>query len=200
MIFNTGSWKTLAPANALILGLKELDQEAQGANYRITHRHIYFAHCYKNQSGWKELLQRFVLGNGTLYDMEFLTFVCLHVLSTFSGLRLILNWLLFGLCLIVYNLQENGVRVAAFGRCAGFTGMAVGIQNWCHQFKEMVHQRQHQTPKQELMPALDYWSDFQATTQEIQRNLEQVSELAARSHGVITRTKPKVMVLGALGR
>ena len=75
-IVPAGSWKTLAPANTLILGLKELDEESQGpAHYPITHRHIYFAHCYKNQGGWKELLQRFVLGNGTLYDMEFLTFV-----------------------------------------------------------------------------------------------------------------------------
>lgn len=33
---------------------------------------IQFAHCYKGQSGWREVLARFHHGGGTLYDMEFL--------------------------------------------------------------------------------------------------------------------------------
>ncbi len=70
-----GSWRTLAPASAIILGLKELDTEDVIANYPLHHRHLYFGHCYKNQSGWKELLQRFVRGNGSLLDLEFLTYV-----------------------------------------------------------------------------------------------------------------------------
>ncbi len=31
-----------------------------------------FAHCYKNQDGWKDVLSRFVRGNGLLLDLEFL--------------------------------------------------------------------------------------------------------------------------------
>lgn len=31
-----------------------------------------FAHCFKDQGGWKEVLGRWPAGNGTLYDLEFL--------------------------------------------------------------------------------------------------------------------------------
>ena len=55
--------------DAVILGLKELPDEIPV----LQHRHIYFAHCYKNQSGWQEVLGRFVDGGGHLYDLEFLT-------------------------------------------------------------------------------------------------------------------------------
>lgn len=63
----TGTWKS-APANAFILGLKELPEDASLLN----HTHIYFAHCFKNQSGWQDLLKRFRDGKGNLLDLEFL--------------------------------------------------------------------------------------------------------------------------------
>jgi len=63
----TGSWEK-APYSAIILGLKELPE----ADTPLIHRHIYFAHCYKNQGGWKELLHRFISGEGMLWDLEFL--------------------------------------------------------------------------------------------------------------------------------
>ena len=31
-----------------------------------------FAHCYKQQGGWKDVLGRFEKGNGLLLDLEFL--------------------------------------------------------------------------------------------------------------------------------
>ena len=62
------SWKTDAPADALILGLKELEI----GDEPITHRHIHFAHVYKAQTGWQNMLSRFERGGGTLYDLEFL--------------------------------------------------------------------------------------------------------------------------------
>jgi len=31
-----------------------------------------FAHCFKQQAGWKQLLSRFDQGHGSLYDLEFL--------------------------------------------------------------------------------------------------------------------------------
>lgn len=62
-----GSWRQ-APKEAIIFGLKELPEE----EIPLIHRHIYFAHCYKNQRGWKDILNRFKEGNGTLYDLEFL--------------------------------------------------------------------------------------------------------------------------------
>lgn len=63
----SNSWKQ-APADAIIIGLKELEEE----NFPLIHRHIYFSHCYKGQEGANELLARFRQGNGKLYDLEFL--------------------------------------------------------------------------------------------------------------------------------
>ncbi len=63
-----GSWKS-APEDTIILGLKEL-QESDDA---LIHRHIHFAHVYKEQTGWKGMLSRFVQGGGSLYDIEYLT-------------------------------------------------------------------------------------------------------------------------------
>ena len=61
------SWKN-APPEALILGLKELEISEEP----ITHRHIHFAHVYKDQAGWQQVLSRFDRGGGALYDLEFL--------------------------------------------------------------------------------------------------------------------------------
>eukprot|EP00051_Salpingoeca_urceolata_P004670 m.66782 g.66782 ORF g.66782 m.66782 type:complete len:377 (-) comp13779_c0_seq2:147-1277(-) len=64
-----GTWQTEAPRDAYILGLKELPEDGSD----LKHKHIYFGHAYKNQGGWKDLLNRFNAGGGTLLDMEFLT-------------------------------------------------------------------------------------------------------------------------------
>ncbi|EEB07301.1 saccharopine dehydrogenase Lys3 [Schizosaccharomyces japonicus yFS275] len=63
-----GSWRN-APKDAYILGLKELPENDDSP---LHHTHIQFAHCYKNQEGWRDVLSRFPAGNGTLYDLEFL--------------------------------------------------------------------------------------------------------------------------------
>ncbi|ODQ78599.1 hypothetical protein BABINDRAFT_39323 [Babjeviella inositovora NRRL Y-12698] len=63
-----GSWKK-APVDRIILGLKELPENE---TFPLVHEHIQFAHCYKNQGGWEDVLRRFPEGNGTLYDIEFL--------------------------------------------------------------------------------------------------------------------------------
>lgn len=57
-----------------------------------------FAHCYKQQGGWVDTLDRWQAGqpSGMLYDLEFLQ-------------------------------DERGRRVAAFGYHAGFAGAAVGL-------------------------------------------------------------------------
>jgi saccharopine dehydrogenase (NAD+, L-lysine forming) len=63
------SWRTDAPKDAYIVGLKELPENDDSP---LVHQHIFFAHCFKNQGGWKELLHRFDAGNGTILDLEFL--------------------------------------------------------------------------------------------------------------------------------
>ena len=57
-----------APLDTPIIGLKELPV----AKDPLPHTHIQFAHCYKEQGGWAEVLDRFHQGGGTLYDLEFL--------------------------------------------------------------------------------------------------------------------------------
>ncbi|KAI8450315.1 ubiquitin thiolesterase [Phakopsora pachyrhizi] len=87
------SWPQ-APAEAMIIGLKELPPNDSSP---LTHTHIMFGHCYKQQAGYKEILNRFKSGNGTLLDLEFL------------------------------QDPTTKRRVAAFGFHAGFNGSAVGL-------------------------------------------------------------------------
>lgn len=63
-----GSWVD-APTDHVIVGLKELPED----KFALKHTHVQFAHCYKNQGGWEEVLSRFPQGGGTLLDLEFLT-------------------------------------------------------------------------------------------------------------------------------
>jgi saccharopine dehydrogenase (NADP+, L-glutamate forming) len=66
-IVEHGTWTT-APHDAVILGIKELPT----ATTPLVHRHVYFAHCFKEQAGARAVLQRFVDGGGTLFDLEYL--------------------------------------------------------------------------------------------------------------------------------
>lgn len=63
-----GSWVG-APADAYVVGLKELPDEP----YALRHRHVFFGHAYKGQPGARRLLRRFAAGGGTLLDLEYLT-------------------------------------------------------------------------------------------------------------------------------
>lgn len=62
-----GSWVN-APLDAIIFGLKELPE----GTFPLVHTHIYFAHCFKEQTGWKDLMRRFAAGDGRVLDLEFL--------------------------------------------------------------------------------------------------------------------------------
>jgi len=66
-LVENNSWPS-APKEIPIIGLKELPVSTEP----LPHTHIQFAHCYKNQAGWIDVLSRFGRGNGTLYDLEFL--------------------------------------------------------------------------------------------------------------------------------
>jgi len=140
-----GSWRT-APEDAIVLGLKDLPE---GTDV-LDHRHVMFAHCYKNQRGWQEVLGRFSNGKGLLWDLEFL-------------------------------VDDNGRRVAAFGRSAGFIGMAVGIKQWCQQ-----------QLNGEVLGELHYYDDSDSLVSEVKEELNTVFKK--------TNKKPNVLVMGALGR
>lgn len=61
------TWEKL-PAHIPIIGLKELPSPGPA----LHNTHIQFAHCYKHQAGWVDVLARFKQGGGKLYDLEFL--------------------------------------------------------------------------------------------------------------------------------
>lgn len=62
-----GSWEEV-PKEHIIVGLKELEEK----EFPLKHVHVQFAHCYKHQAGWENVLARFPRGGGTLLDLEFL--------------------------------------------------------------------------------------------------------------------------------
>ena len=66
-IVAAASWPD-APADCYVLGLKELPEPLPA----LRHRHIYFAHAYKQQERWKALLRRFAGDGGCLLDLEYL--------------------------------------------------------------------------------------------------------------------------------
>ncbi|KAJ9100473.1 hypothetical protein QFC21_003512 [Naganishia friedmannii] len=88
-----------APLDVPIFGLKELEVSDEP----LRHTHISFAHCYKQQAGWRDVLRRFRKGDGLLYDLEFL------------------------------EDPETRRRVAAFGFYAGFAGAAAGALAYVRQ-------------------------------------------------------------------
>jgi saccharopine dehydrogenase (NAD+, L-lysine-forming) len=61
------SWKQ-EDENSFILGLKELPLDT----FALKHRHIYFAHIFKEQTGFREVLNRYKEGNGQHFDLEYL--------------------------------------------------------------------------------------------------------------------------------
>lgn len=78
-ITKPGSWVG-APEDEFIVGLKELPDEPAG----LVHRHVFFGHAYKGQSGARQLLHRFAAGGGTLLDLEYLVDARGHRLVAFG--------------------------------------------------------------------------------------------------------------------
>ena len=96
-LVSSGSWKE-APKDAFIVGIKELPLDS----FPLVHRHIYLAHVYKNQEGWKELLARFKAGGGALLDVEYMCF------------------------------KDGRQAVAEFSPVAGAVGAALGLELWTY--------------------------------------------------------------------
>jgi len=68
-IMPSHSWKKEASNDFTIIGLKEITD----TDISFHHRHIYFAHLYKGQSGSEGILERYKKDGGTLFDLEYLT-------------------------------------------------------------------------------------------------------------------------------
>ena len=66
-IVDEATWHS-APDHTIIIGLKELPESTDP----LHHRHVHFAHVFKEQAGWQSFLSRFAKGNGQLFDLEYL--------------------------------------------------------------------------------------------------------------------------------
>lgn len=62
-----GSWKD-SPKETLIVGLKALPKTLPP----LIHTHVYFAHAFKQQEGWKDLLGKFESDGGKIVDLEYM--------------------------------------------------------------------------------------------------------------------------------
>jgi saccharopine dehydrogenase (NAD+, L-lysine-forming) len=118
----------------------------------LKHTHVQFAHCYKGQAGWEDVLSRFPQGGGTLLDLEFLT-------------------------------DDAGRRVAAFGYHAGYAGAALAIEAWAYQL---------QHPEAKTMPGVSSYANQDLLLDDVKAKMQEGEAIAKR--------KPRVLVIGALGR
>ncbi len=66
-IITNEKWYMPMFKNALIIGLKDVVDLDKLHN----HNHMYFAHCYKQQLGYKSILNAFSSSSSTLYDFEY---------------------------------------------------------------------------------------------------------------------------------
>lgn len=153
-----GAWKEHAPANALIIGLRDVEPIPL-ASTKISGTHCFFAHAYKSQENWEKKLVRFLNGGGRLLDLEYLID------------------------------PNNNMRLASFGRVAGFIGMTAGIFQWCRQVL--------QAPRFGIQLPANLLSQLEGVA-ELSRDkkIEAMLNLAMTFSG----RKPKILVIGAAGR
>jgi saccharopine dehydrogenase (NAD+, L-lysine-forming) len=144
--------------------LKELPENDDSP---LHHTHIFFAHCFKTQAGWKELLQRFDAGKGTILDLEFL--------NDANGKLFFLFYLRVcerdetKLYLFIF-FSPTGRRVAAFGYMAGFAGSAVAIDVWCHQKSDATEKYGALTPYPNEEALISYTKERLATAGKLNKN------------------------------
>ena len=66
-IVKAGSWID-SPKDTIVVGLKALPDNCKVFH----HRHIFFAHVYKEQEGWQNLMENFSRAGGKIIDLEFM--------------------------------------------------------------------------------------------------------------------------------
>ncbi|PGH23077.1 hypothetical protein AJ80_02851 [Polytolypa hystricis UAMH7299] len=95
---------------------------------------------------------------------------------------------------VLYDLEflqhDNGRRVAAFGYHAGFAGAALALKNWAWQLEH---------PDGTPLPGVDGYTDGKGYYANEEEMVNQVREDVERAAKIAGR-KPRVLVIGALGR
>eukprot|EP01119_Soliformovum_irregulare_P009584 TRINITY_DN2302_c0_g1_i1.p1 TRINITY_DN2302_c0_g1~~TRINITY_DN2302_c0_g1_i1.p1 ORF type:complete len:377 (+),score=86.23 TRINITY_DN2302_c0_g1_i1:143-1273(+) len=80
-----------------------------------------------------------------------------------------------------FLVDEQGKRVAAFGRSAGFLGMATGILQWCHA-----------TLTKQVLGSIQHYTTTESMLREVRDALTLVMEETSKT--------PKIMIMGGKGR
>ncbi|KAK2766893.1 Saccharopine dehydrogenase [Arachnomyces sp. PD_36] len=86
--------------------------------------------------------------------------------------------------------DENGRRIAAFGYHAGFGGAALALKTWAWQLEH---------PDGTPLPGLDAFTDKKGYYVNEDELMNQIKDDVARGEKIAGR-KPRVLVIGALGR
>ena len=113
------SWP-LAPADAIIFGLKELPDDGTP----LPHSHIMFGHAFKGQPAGQVLLKRLKAGGGTLYDLEYLVDENGRRVAAFG------YWAGFAgaaVALKCWAAQQKGALAGRVAKYAGKTALLAGL-------------------------------------------------------------------------
>lgn len=138
-----GSWVS-APHSAIIFGLKELPDFTDGGKsgpvvpgakcyeFGLKHRHVYFAHCFKNQFGCEKLLARFAEGGGFLWDLEFLTDDRNCRVAAFGRSAGIVG---MALGVMAYAVKKLGQQMPSISSFSSSDDLAAFVKEKLHQVK-----------------------------------------------------------------
>lgn len=171
-LVHSNTWQQDAPHSAIIIGLKELPEHDQSA---LVHRHLMFAHCYKQQGGWRDVLSRFTATPTTLPGVTAIT----TTTQNLTGILYDLEFL----------VDAHGRRVAAFGRAAGIVGMALALKQWAIQ---------HSDKQLSFTLPLRSWPSMEAAIADVKQCI--AVAVATLSKSDVAAAGPRCVVLGALGR
>ncbi|KAI9147585.1 LOW QUALITY PROTEIN: Saccharopine dehydrogenase [NAD(+), L-lysine-forming] [Paramyrothecium foliicola] len=105
----SGGWPNAEPGT-IVLGLKEIPEE----DFALKNEHITFAHCYKQQGGWQQVLSRFPRGGSVLYDLEFLVDEHGRRVSAF-GFHAGFTGAALGIKTLAWQLSNPGQKLPSVG-------------------------------------------------------------------------------------
>ncbi|MCJ1309911.1 Saccharopine dehydrogenase [Agyrium rufum] len=94
--------------------------------------------------------------------------------------------------------EKSGRRIAAFGYHAGFAGAALAIKNWAWQVRHQSGKGESYAPLPPL-PGMDEFTDGKGYYENEEEMVAQIQEDVRRGEKIAGR-KPRVLIIGALGR
>ncbi|KFA69754.1 hypothetical protein S40285_05997 [Stachybotrys chlorohalonatus IBT 40285] len=128
----SASWPNAEPGT-VILGLKELPEEG----FALKNDHVTFAHCYKEQGGWQQVLSRWARGGSVLYDLEFLVDLQGRRVSAF-GYHAGFTGAALGIKTWAWQLTHPGEKLPAVSSFTEGRGYYLNEDELCEQIRNDV--------------------------------------------------------------